>query len=35
MTTARPHVEDKKKMHNKRRMNIRNVDGLQQKTFLE
>ena len=35
MTTARPHVEDKKKMHNKRRMNIRNLDGLKQKTFLE
>ena len=26
MTTACPHVEDKKKKHNKLRMNIRNVD---------
>ena len=35
MTMARPHVEDKRKKYNKRRMNIWNVDGLKQKTFLE
>ena len=34
MTTACPHVyKDKKKKHNKLRMNIRNVDGLKQKRF--